>query len=130
MEKILIMLSLLSKSSLSDTDLHIQHFLHNALPSMNQLEKLLIEKNFTFVKNYRIYQYHFDFYHSEFKIGLKVDTYTDDFFNNDSVDSIKKLFIPSLQIHVLKFTDYHILTDPGEIIRAITFLIQNKQNVL
>lgn len=107
-----------------------KHFLHDALPAINILEKLLVEKEFSFIKNYRVAQYHFDYYFTDFKIALKVDEYLYEPIDSSSSNSLKKLTVPSLGIQVLKFTDYHILTDPEEIIRAIKFLIQNQRNVI
>ena len=108
----------------------IKHSLYNALPAMNSLEKLLVEKEFSFLKNYRVGQYHFDYYCPNFKIALEVDEYLYEPIDAYSSDSLKKLTIPSLGIQVLKFTDYHILTDPEEILRAIKFIIQNQRDVI
>ncbi|UZO81074.1 endonuclease domain-containing protein [Aquimarina sp. ERC-38] len=129
MEKIQVM-TWPTLSLSTTTNAVIRHSLHNALPSMTQLEELLNDKGFTFSKNHRIHHYHFDFYDSKHKIALKIDDYLEEFDSVNNTNSIKKLYIPSLQVHVLKFTDYHILTDPEEIIRAIKFLIQNKLNVI
>ncbi|WP_344928752.1 endonuclease domain-containing protein [Aquimarina addita] len=107
-----------------ETETIIKHSLNNSLSSTEKLHKELIKKGFSFLRNYKIDNYSFDFYCPELKIALEIDGYAHEYSDIHNQDAPKKLHIHSLAIIVLRFTDYQILVDIEEIIRALKFQVQ------
>lgn len=97
----------------------IRHSLNNSITAVNQLHQKLIEKGFHFLRNQAIKNYKFDFYCPKSKVAIEIDGYAHEFSDIHNLDAPKKLFVSSLGITVLKFTDYQILTDIEEITRTI-----------
>ena len=97
----------------------IRHSLDNSIDTICLLHQKLIEKGFPFLRNQIIKNYRFDFYCSKSKLAIEIDSYAHEFSDVYNLDAPKKLFINYLGITVLRFTDYQILTDIEEIIRAI-----------
>lgn len=97
----------------------IRHSLDNSLPAIQLLQQKLTAKEFFFHQNVKIQNYSFDFYNPSYKIAIDIDGYAHEFSEVFSNDASKKLYINSLGIVVFKFTDYQILTDIEEIVRAI-----------
>ena len=97
----------------------IRHSLDSSITTINQLHQKLTEKGFHFLKNKAVKNYNFDFYCTTSKIAIEIDSYAHEFSDIYNLDAPKKLFISSLGITVLRFTDYQILTDIEEIIRTV-----------
>ncbi|WP_108807880.1 endonuclease domain-containing protein [Aquimarina spinulae] len=97
----------------------IRHSLDSSITSIDQLHQKLIEKGFHFLRNKTVKNYNFDFYCGTSKIAIEIDSYAHEFSDIHNLDAPKKLFISSLGITVLRFTDYQILTDIEEIIRTV-----------
>ncbi|MEW7277266.1 DUF559 domain-containing protein [Aquimarina sp. 2201CG1-2-11] len=97
----------------------IRHSLDNSINAIDQLHQTLIEKGFKFLRNKTISNYKFDFYCPESKTAIEIDSYAHEFSDIYNLDAPKKFSIASLGITVLKFTDYQILTDIEEIVRAL-----------
>ncbi len=102
----------------------IRYSLNNSIPATEELYKRFIEKGFFFDRNYKINNYTFDFYAPLLKIAIEIDGYAHEFSDVLSQDEPKTLYIQSLGITVLKFTDYQILVDIEEIIRAVKHQIK------
>ncbi len=102
----------------------IRHSLNNTIKAIDILHMKLKEKGYHFTKNRQIGNYHFNFYCPKLKIALEIDGYAHEFQEIHNQDAPKKLFISSLGVTVLRFTDYQILVDIDEIFRAINNLIQ------
>ncbi|MBQ4818538.1 DUF559 domain-containing protein [Aquimarina sp. MMG016] len=97
----------------------IKHSLDNSISTVQILQQKLIEKGFVFLQNQKIGNYNFNFYCSKHKIAIEIDGYAHEFSDVYSKDLPKKLHIHSLGIVVFRFTDYQVLTDIEEIIRAV-----------
>lgn len=97
----------------------VRHSLNNSLSATEKLHQELTKKGFNFIRDYTIHNYSFDFYCPKLKIALEIDGYAHEFSDVFSQDAPKKLHIHSLGITVFKFTDYQILVDIEEIIRAL-----------
>ncbi|MDY8136591.1 DUF559 domain-containing protein [Aquimarina sp. 2201CG5-10] len=97
----------------------IRHSLDNSISSVNQLHQKLKEKGYHFLRDHKNGNYCFDFYNPQLKIAIEIDGYAHEFSDVYSNDKQKRLYIHSLGITVLRFTDYQILTDIEEILRAI-----------
>lgn len=97
----------------------IRHSLNNSLSAIQLLLQKLQEKEYFFLQNEKIGNYCFDFYHPTYKIAIDIDAYAHEFSEVYSNDAPKKLHIRSMGIVVFRFTDYQILTDIEEILRAI-----------
>ncbi|WP_378182135.1 DUF559 domain-containing protein [Aquimarina sp. SS2-1] len=111
----------------------IRYSLNNAIPATDELHKTLSEKGLHFARNYKLYNYTFDFYSPLLKIAIEIDGYAHEFSDVYSKDAPKKLYIHSLGITVLRFTDYQILVDIEEIIRTLKHqikLIKRKKYVV
>lgn len=104
----------------------IRHSLNNSLPAIQLLKQKFIDKKYSFLQNKNIANYSFDFYHPTYKIAVDIDGYAHEYEEVYSNDAPKKLYIHSLGIVVFKFTDYQVLTDIEEIIRAIKNQIKLK----
>ncbi len=102
----------------------IRHSLNNTIKTIEVLQSKLREKGYHFLKDQKINRYHFNFYSPELKIAIEIDGYAHEFQEIHNQDAIKKLYISSLGITVLRFTDYQILVDIDEIFRAIKNQIQ------
>ncbi|MBW1294410.1 DUF559 domain-containing protein [Aquimarina litoralis] len=102
----------------------IRYSLNNSIAVREELFKRLTEKEFFFLKDYKINNYTFDFYCPTFKIAIEIDGYAHEFSDVYNLDAPKKLHIHSLGITVLRFTDYQILVDIEEIFRAIKYQIK------
>jgi len=102
----------------------IRHSLNNSIPATEKLYQSLREKEYHFKRNYTINNYVFDFYCPTLKIALEIDGYAHEFSEVYSKDAPKKLFIHSLGVTVLRFTDYQILVDIEEIFRALKHQIK------
>lgn len=108
----------------------IQHSLTNSQCATQTLEQLLADRNlsnYTFSSKVRMGYYNFDFYSEDLRLAIEIDSYINAHTGVPNGDSTKKLFVASLGIHVLRFTDYQILTDCDEIIRLIKQHITQKQ---
>ncbi|WP_103072356.1 endonuclease domain-containing protein [Aquimarina sediminis] len=103
----------------------IRHSLDNSITAIDKLQQKLKEKGFFFIKNQVIKNYKFDFYSPHSKVAIEIDGYAHEFSDVYNLDAPKKLFISSLGITVLKFTDYQILTDIEEITRTIKTTTEN-----
>ncbi len=97
----------------------IRHTLDNSLGAIEHLYKQLNDKGYAFLRNQNVDNYTFDFYCPTAKIAIEVDGYAHEFSDVYSKDVSKKLFISSLGITVLRFTDYQILVDMDEIFRTL-----------
>jgi len=97
----------------------IRHSLNNSLPAIETLLKKLTEKGLYFLQNQKIGNYLFNFYAPKHKIAIEIDGYAHEFSEIYNMDKAKKLYVKSLGITVLRFTDYQVLTDIEEIIRAV-----------
>ncbi|WP_062056361.1 endonuclease domain-containing protein [Aquimarina longa] len=97
----------------------IRHSLDNSITAIDKLHLKLLEKGFHFLRNQTIRNYSFDFYCSNAKIAIEIDGYAHEFSDIHNLDATKKLFIASLGITVLRFTDYQILTDIEEVTRTV-----------
>ncbi|WP_152538554.1 endonuclease domain-containing protein [Aquimarina macrocephali] len=97
----------------------IRHSLDSSITTIDQLHQKLTEKGFHFLRNKAVKNYNFDFYCTTSKIAIEIDSYAHEFSDIHNLDAPKKLFISSLGITVLRFTDYQILTDIEEIIRTV-----------
>lgn len=106
----------------------IRHSLNNSIEVKEHLDIKLIDKGYQFKRNQIIGRYRFDFYCPKFKIAIEVDGYAHEFSDIHNLDAPKKLFISSLGITVLRFTDHQILVDICEIFRAINTQIKSKVN--
>ena len=102
----------------------IRYSLNNSIPVTEELHKKLVEKGFQFIRNHKIGNYTFDFYCSKLKIAIEIDGYAHEFSDVYSNDAPKKLYIQSLGITVLKFTDHQILVDIDEIFRNLKHQIK------
>ncbi|GAA4274053.1 DUF559 domain-containing protein [Aquimarina gracilis] len=102
----------------------IRHSLNNTIKAIDILQDKLLEKGYHFLKNQQIGRYHFDFYCPELKIAIEIDGYAHEFQDIHNQDASKKLFIASLGVTVLRFTDYQVLVDIDEIFRAIKNQVQ------
>ena len=107
-----------NSSSLSSEKI-IRHVLTNASQAISFLEMNLIAKGFIFQRDYEIGNYCFDFFNPQYKIAIEIDGYINESYDVFNTDQFKKLNIHSLGISVFRFTDYQILTDIEEVIRAI-----------
>ncbi|TSE07134.1 DUF559 domain-containing protein [Aquimarina algiphila] len=101
----------------------IRHSLDNSITAVDQLQQKLAEKGFRFLRNQNLNNYTFDFYCPILKIAIEIDSYAHEFSDIHNLDAPKKLYISSLGITVLRFTDYQILTDIEEISRTVKSLI-------
>ena len=108
----------INSSSLSSEKI-IRHVLTNASQAISFLEMHLKAKGFTFQRDYEIGNYCFDFFNSQYNIAIEIDGYINESYDVFNTDQFKKLNIHSLGITVFRFTDYQILTDIEEVIRAI-----------
>lgn len=97
----------------------IRHSLDNSITAVDQLHQKFIQKGFHFLRNQVINNYTFNFYCSTLKIAIEIDSYSHEYSDIHNLDAPKKLYISSLGITVLRFTDYQILTDIEEISRTI-----------
>ncbi len=97
----------------------IRHSLDNSISVVDQLQQKLTEKGFHFYRNQVFNNYSFDFYCPTLKIAIEIDSYAHEFSDIYNLDAPKKLYISSLDVTVLRFTDYQILTDIEEISRTI-----------
>ncbi|MFD2564173.1 endonuclease domain-containing protein [Aquimarina rubra] len=102
----------------------IRYSLNNSIPATEELYRKLIDKGFFFKRDHKINNYTFDFYSPLLKIAIEIDGYAHEFTDVYSQDAPKKLHIHSLGITVLRFTDYQILVDIEEIIRALKHQIK------
>ncbi len=102
----------------------IRHSLNNTIKTIDILHSKLKEKGYHFLKNQTIDCYHFNFYCPKLKIAIEIDGFAHEFDEIYNLDAPKKLYIPSLEVTVLRFTDYQILVDLDEIFRAIKNQIQ------
>ncbi|MFL1897181.1 endonuclease domain-containing protein [Aquimarina sp. 2-A2] len=97
----------------------IKYSLNNTMGALDQLALAFTQKGFSFKRNYKIGNYTFDFYHPSLRLAIEIDGYAHEFSEIVNQDRPKKLLIPSLNLHVLRFTDHQILVDSEEIFRAI-----------
>ena len=97
----------------------IKHSLNNKLEVIHSLEKKLNEKGYHFLQSQTIGRYHFDFFCPKLRIAIEIDGYAHEFTDIYNLDAPKKLFISSLGITVLRFTDHQVLVDMDEILRTI-----------
>jgi len=97
----------------------IRHSLNNTIKTINILDSKLKEKGYNFLKNQQFGHYSFNFYCPKLKIALEIDGYAHEFQDILNRDAPKKLFVSSLGVTVLRFTDYQVLVDIEEIFRAI-----------
>ncbi|WP_378185599.1 endonuclease domain-containing protein [Aquimarina sp. W85] len=97
----------------------VKYSLNNTIGVLDQLALTLSKKGIDFKRNHSIANYTFDFYNPKLRLAIEVDGYAHEFSDIMNQDTQKKLLIPSLNIHVLRFTDHQILVDSEEIIRAI-----------
>ncbi|AXT61070.1 DUF559 domain-containing protein [Aquimarina sp. AD10] len=102
----------------------IKHSLNNTIKTVDTLGAKLREKGFCFLRNQTVGRYHFNFYCPELKIAIEIDGYAHEFHNIHNQDAPKKLYISSLGITVLRFTDYQVLVDMDEIFRTLKNQIQ------
>ena len=105
----------------------IRYSLNNSIQANEKLYQKLIQKGFYFIQNHTIHNYTFDFYCPSLKIALEIDGYAHEFEDIYSQDAPKKLHIHSLGITVFRFTDYQILVDIEEILRALKHEIKLNQ---
>lgn len=104
------------------TETVIQHSLTNSQCATQKLEQLLAESNlsnYKFSSKVHMGYYNFDFYSEDLRLAIEIDSYINDITGIPNKDQPKKLFISSLNIHVLRFTDYQVFTDHDEILRLI-----------
>ncbi|OED39585.1 hypothetical protein AB832_03940 [Flavobacteriaceae bacterium (ex Bugula neritina AB1)] len=97
----------------------IRYSLNNSISITEELQKKLIEKGYQFIRNYEIGNYSFDFYCPQLKIAIEIDGYAHEFSDVYNNDGPKKLYVQSLGIVVLKFTDYQILVDIEDVFRRV-----------
>ncbi|MBQ0735115.1 endonuclease domain-containing protein [Aquimarina celericrescens] len=102
----------------------IKHSLNNTITSIDVLTTKLKEKGYHFLRNQHINRYLFNFYCPNLKIAIEIDGYAHEFKDIHNLDAPKKLYISSLGITVLRFTDYQVLVDIDEIFRAIKNQVQ------
>jgi len=111
----------------------IMHTLNNVCESLIELKQRLYSESSLknkFENNYRIGNYHFDFYAPSLKLGIQVDAYSYSYSDIYNVEKVKLLSIPHKDITVLKVSDYQILVDCDEIIRHINNIIKKRNNIL
>lgn len=108
----------INSSNLSSEKI-IRHVLTNASQAISFLEHHLKAKGFTFQRDFEIDNYHFDFFNPQYNVAIEIDGYINESYDVFNTDQFKKLNIHSLGISVFRFTDYQILTDIDEVIRAI-----------
>lgn len=106
----------------------IRYSLNNSIQATEKLYQKVIEKGFYFIQNHTILNYTFDLYCPSLKIAIEIDGYAHEFEDVYSQDAPKKLHIHSLGITVLRFTDYQILVDIEEVLRAIKHQIKLNKN--
>lgn len=103
------------------TEKVIRYSLNNALSAIEKLALELNRKGFLFERNFVISNYNFDFFCLKSRVAIEIDSYAHEYSDVLSRDAAKKLYIQSYGITVFKFTDYQILTDMEEIIRALKY---------
>ncbi len=97
----------------------IRHSLNNTIKVIDELELKLNEKGYHFLRNQTMGRYHFNFYCPQLKIAIEIDGYAHEFLEIYNQDAPKKLFISSMGITVLRFTDHQILVDIDEVLRTL-----------
>ena len=81
-------------------------------------------KEMLFAKDETTANYYFNYYSSKYKVALQLDTYSN-YDTSFNMEGIKVFTIPSLNISVLKISDYQLLTDLDEVARKLrTFKTQ------
>ncbi len=68
--------------------------------------------------------YILDFFCHELMLGLEVDGYSHEFLEVYEKDQLKEKRMNELGIIVLRFSDYQVLKDTENVIRAIEFYIE------
>jgi very-short-patch-repair endonuclease len=68
--------------------------------------------------------YILDFFCYELMLGIEVDGYSHEFLEVYEKDLIKEKKMNELGITVLRFSDYQVLQDTENVIRAIAFFIE------
>ncbi|WP_366184787.1 endonuclease domain-containing protein [Flavobacterium ovatum] len=68
--------------------------------------------------------YILDFFCQELMLGIEVDGYSHEFLEVQEKDSIKEKRMNELGIQVLRFSDYQVLRDMENVMRAIEFYIE------
>ena len=108
----------------------VYHTLTDAMDAIQVLKLILQENTFgnhlRFEENVRIGSYVFDFYSPELKLAIDVESFLAESKDLSNQEVPKRLFIPSLHIHMLRFTDYQVLTDTDEILRIIRSFVATK----
>ncbi len=101
----------------------IRHSLDNTIRAIDLLEIKLKEKGYQFLRNQNIGHYHFDFYAPQLRVAIEIDGYAHEFSDIYNQDAPKTLFISSLGINVLRFTDYQVLIDIDDVFRRLKHLM-------
>lgn len=110
----------------------IQHSLTDAPCAIVELQNIIATSSlssYKFISDVHKGCYSFDLYCQELQLAIEIDGYINDPCGTPNGDQPKKLFVASLGISVLRFTDYQILTDHDEILRIIKHCIY-KQTLL
>ncbi|WP_459210749.1 endonuclease domain-containing protein [Aquimarina rhabdastrellae] len=97
----------------------IRHSLNNSFMAIDKLAQQLTSRGYHFHRDQNIGNYTFDFYCPKYKLAIEVDTYAHEYDDIYNKDDFKFLKIHSLNITVLRVTDYQILIDTDEIFRHI-----------
>ncbi len=98
------------------------HMLYQSVTGLTALEELIDRediKMMNFSKDVIIGNYKFQYFSKAYGVGLQIDSlnsYEEDVYN---MEGIKQFSIPSLNINVLKISDYQLLTDLDEIARVL-----------
>ncbi len=103
----------------------IRHSLNNTLNATQILQQELTKRGHHFLVAQKIGRYNFDFYCPKLNIAIEIDGYANGFLDVHNQDASKKLYIASLGITVLRFTDYQVLVDLDEIFRTLKNQIQS-----
>ncbi|MEW7290817.1 endonuclease domain-containing protein [Aquimarina sp. 2304DJ70-9] len=105
----------------------VRHSLNNTTRAIDILEQELNKKGYHFVLNQKIGHYNFNFYCPKLRVAIEIDGYAHEFLDIHNQDAPKKLFISSLGITVLRFTDYQIFVDMDEVFRILKNHIQSSR---
>ncbi len=97
----------------------IRHSLNSSYMSTEKLFHQLKAKGYDFIRDQKIGNYTFDFYCPTYKLAIEVDSYAHEYDDVYNKDDFKVLKINSLNITVLRITDYQILIDSDEIFRYL-----------
>jgi len=111
----------------------IKHSLNNVSESLSELnQRISFESSLKgkFEINYKIDNYHFDFYAPSLKLGIQVDAFSFSYSDIFNTEKVKLLSISHKNIRVLKISDYQILADCDEVIRFLKNYIKENKKII